>query len=398
MLEKPLEIFKGLQIIAKILGVTNVIIAIENNKQDAITLMRRTIINNRVSFLDCKVNIRALPAKYPQGAEKQLISAVLNRDVPYEGLPMYVGVVVHNVGTAFAIYEAVFYSGQGYFDVFMGINSRCAGDSTPPIITNVTSSIANGSYTVGQVIPITVTFSEVVTSTGNVTVTLETGAVDRTCTFTVTNSTSGTCNYTVQVGDTSSDLDVNSISGTIKDTALNSMVNFNPTVNLAANKNIIIDTTVPTVTSVTSSIANGTYKSGQVIPIQVVFSEVVFVPSGNPKFVLLTGSPTVTNLSYTSGSGSNMLVFNYTVGANNYSADLEYGSSSSLAFTGGTIKDTAGNDAILTLPVPGSPINKTSRFSSKYILIVFDNNDVAIALISSNIILILNVSSSLRCE
>lgn len=71
-------------------------------------------------------------------------------------------------------------------------------DLTAPTITNVSSDKANGSYTVGEVIDIDVTFSEAVTSTGNVTVTLETGDTDRTCTFTVTSATTGTCSYTVQ--------------------------------------------------------------------------------------------------------------------------------------------------------------------------------------------------------
>lgn len=115
-------------------------------------------------------------------------------------------------------------------------------DTTAPTITSVSSDKANGTYTVGEVIDIDVTFSEAVTSTGNVTVTLETGATDRTCTFTVTSATTGTCNYTVQAGDTSLDLE-STISGTIADTAGNAMSNFTPTTNLAANKALVIDTT-----------------------------------------------------------------------------------------------------------------------------------------------------------
>lgn len=126
------------------------------------------------------------------------------------------------------------------------------GDTTPPTITSVSSDTANGSYNAGDIIDIDVTFSEAVTSTGNVTVTLETGDTDRTCTFTVSNSTTGTCNYTVQAGDTSSDLNVNSISGTIADQSSNAMVNFVPTTNLSANKALVIDTTSPTVAEVTA--------------------------------------------------------------------------------------------------------------------------------------------------
>jgi len=118
-------------------------------------------------------------------------------------------------------------------------------DSTAPTITNVSSDKANGNYTTGEVIDIDVTFSETVTSTGNVTVTLETGTTDRTCTFTVTGASTGTCNYTVQAGDTTSDLTVLSISGTIADASANSMSNFVPTTNLAANKALVIDTAAP---------------------------------------------------------------------------------------------------------------------------------------------------------
>jgi len=119
-----------------------------------------------------------------------------------------------------------------------------SNDSTAPTITNVSSDKANGSYTTGEVVDIDVTFSEAVTSTGNVTVTLETGATDRTCAFTVTSATTGTCNYTVQAGDTSSDLEVSTISGTIADASSNAMSNFVPATNLAANKALVIDTTV----------------------------------------------------------------------------------------------------------------------------------------------------------
>lgn len=118
-------------------------------------------------------------------------------------------------------------------------------DLTAPTISGISSDTANGSYGVGIVIDIDVTFSETVTSTGSVTVTLETGSVDRTCTFTVTSATTATCNYTVQAGDETADLTVLSIAGTIIDTSANAMSNFVPATNLAANKALVIDTTAP---------------------------------------------------------------------------------------------------------------------------------------------------------
>ena len=114
------------------------------------------------------------------------------------------------------------------------------GDTTAPTITSIFSDKADDSYTVGEVIDIDVTFSEPVTSTGDVTVTLETGTTDRTCIFSVSNATTGTCDYIVQAGDTSSDLNVASVSGTIEDQSSNEMTDFTPITNLADNKNLVI--------------------------------------------------------------------------------------------------------------------------------------------------------------
>ena len=103
MLEKPAEILKGLQIIMKILQTKKGIIGIEANKPDAYEVMKKEIKHLN---LEKTISAELLEVKYPQGAEKQLIKAILDREVPSKGLPMDVGVVVQNVGTAFAIYEA----------------------------------------------------------------------------------------------------------------------------------------------------------------------------------------------------------------------------------------------------------------------------------------------------
>ena len=101
MLEKPDEILSGLQIIMKILDVSRAVIGIEKNKPDAIQLIKnKTASKTGITVLPLKV-------KYPQGAEKQLIKAGTGLEVPSGGLPMDVGCLVHNVGTALAIHEAV---------------------------------------------------------------------------------------------------------------------------------------------------------------------------------------------------------------------------------------------------------------------------------------------------
>ena len=101
MLEKTDEIIVGIRILMRALQVSRAIIGIENNKRDAIDRFRERTPR------DSGIQIAALQVKYPQGGEKQLIRALLGREVPKNGLPLDVGVVVHNVGTVFAIYQAV---------------------------------------------------------------------------------------------------------------------------------------------------------------------------------------------------------------------------------------------------------------------------------------------------
>jgi len=100
MLEKPKEIVEGLKILMKVLGVKKGYVGIENNKPDAVSKMKEAAQG------ESNIEILALEVKYPQGAEKMLIKAILGRAVPARGLPMDVGVVVQNVGTALAMYEA----------------------------------------------------------------------------------------------------------------------------------------------------------------------------------------------------------------------------------------------------------------------------------------------------
>ena len=112
------------------------------------------------------------------------------------------------------------------------------------------------------------------------------------------------------------------------------------------------DITAPTITSINSSTANSTYKAGDVISLQVNFSENVTV-TGTPKLTLETGSVDRA-VNYVSGTGTNQLTFTYTVQAGDTSADLDYLSTSALDLNGGTIRDAAANNATLTLPAPGA--------------------------------------------
>lgn len=93
MIEKPFDVVNGLKIILKILNVSNGIIAIEDNKKDAYETIKKEIKDTS------NIKVILVKTKYPQGAEKQIIEAVLNRQVPSGKLPIDVGVVVQNVAT-----------------------------------------------------------------------------------------------------------------------------------------------------------------------------------------------------------------------------------------------------------------------------------------------------------
>ena len=101
MMEKGEEMMVGVQILMIALGVKKAMIGIENNKPDAIKHLSKVAQDFE------GISVHGLKVKYPQGAEKQLIKALINREVPSGKLPIEVGTVVNNAGTAFAVYEAI---------------------------------------------------------------------------------------------------------------------------------------------------------------------------------------------------------------------------------------------------------------------------------------------------
>jgi hypothetical protein len=119
-----------------------------------------------------------------------------------------------------------------------------------------------------------------------------------------------------------------------------------------AGLSITVDISAPTVTNVSSTHTDGAYTTGEVIPITVTFSEPVYV-TGTPQLTLETGA-TDRVVNYSSGWGTATLTFNYTVQAGDSSPDLDYVATTSLALNGGTIRDAANRDAVLTLPSPGA--------------------------------------------
>ena len=147
------------------------------------------------------------------------------------------------------------------------------------------------------------------------------------------------------------------------------------------------DQAAPIITNVTSTEVNGSYSTGEVIPITVTFNKVVNV-TGIPQITLETGSSDAV-VNYSSGTGSNTLTFNYTVAAGHTSSDLDYVATSSLALNSGTIKDAAVNVATLTL---ASPAASGSLGANKAIVI---RNDPVASNISASTIQNTNASINL---
>ncbi|HSB56404.1 MAG TPA: Ig-like domain-containing protein, partial [Nitrosopumilaceae archaeon] len=112
------------------------------------------------------------------------------------------------------------------------------------------------------------------------------------------------------------------------------------------------DASSPTVSSVSSTNADGTYTTGNTVAVTVTFNKVVTV-TGTPQLQLETGT-TDRLANYVSGSGTNTLTFNYLVQAGDASADLNYVATNSLTLNGGTIIDASLNNAVLTLPATGA--------------------------------------------
>ncbi len=102
MLEKPEELLQGVKLLMRMLDVEKAYICIEDNKDDAIEAVRQKNEDPNIVLL-------RMPTKYPQGSEKHLVKAALDREIPSGGLPFDVGTLIQNVGTCVAIYEAVRY-------------------------------------------------------------------------------------------------------------------------------------------------------------------------------------------------------------------------------------------------------------------------------------------------
>ena len=101
MVERPNSVLQGMKIMMKAVDVKKGFIGIEENKPDAIESMKKAVANEEY------IEVKVFKTKYPQGGEKMMIKAALDREVPAGGLPLDVGVVVNNITTAVAVADAV---------------------------------------------------------------------------------------------------------------------------------------------------------------------------------------------------------------------------------------------------------------------------------------------------
>ncbi len=238
-------------------------------------------------------------------------------------------------------------------------------DKTKPSLTSITSSNPDGTYIVGEIISIIIIFDEIVKVQGNPKLLLETGQDDGFANYTSGSGTNQIIfNYTIEEGDSSADLaykTVNSLllnNGSIYDIAGNLArlgLDMPGSGNsLSANKNLIVDGILPKITNVSSSIIDSTYKTGDLIPIQITFNDYVTV-AGTPYLILETGIEDA-HANYISGSGETVLIFNYIVKDGDISPNLDYAGISALKTNQNSvyIKDGNGNSANLHLPDPGS--------------------------------------------
>ncbi len=279
-------------------------------------------------------------------------SVVMSSHSPNSGATAMLGWT--NV-TSFTITGAAS-SGQYAIDEIILQNSA-SGDTTGPVVQSV-SVPSNATYVASQNLDFTVNFDEnvtVVTTGGTPQIAITVGSTTRQATY---QSGSGTQNllfrYTIQSGESDTDgIAVGTLAangGTLRDGSGNDAT---LTLNsVGSTSSVLVDAIAPTVTSV-SVPSNATYVASQNLDFTVNFNENVTVVTtgGTPQIAITVGS-TTRQATYQSGSGTQNLLFRYTIQSGE--SDTDGIAVGTLAANGGTLRDGSGNDATLTLNSVGS--------------------------------------------
>jgi hypothetical protein len=265
-----------------------------------------------------------------------------------------------------------------------GNSNEIVIDMTGPVVSQVTSTTANGAYKAGDTLDVSVRYSEPVRVMGTPTIQINVSNSvtpgNRFAQFANVDAIDERIvhfSYVIQPNDftpAGSPLDYVGTtaivvgSGFIEDQAGNAATNTltvppgGPApVQLSmvgSGKFVVVDTTVPTVATagVSSTAPDGTYYlGGPVIPITVTFSEAVVV-TGMPQIALNSTAAPGRLASFAAGSGTNVLTFNYSVQAGDDTGllDLDQISATALTLNGGQITDVAGNNAVLAIAAPGA--------------------------------------------
>ncbi|TAL33253.1 MAG: electron transport complex subunit RsxC [Spirochaetes bacterium] len=124
MRSHPEQIITGVRMLLKALGIASAIIGIEDNKPAAAAALRTAI--GRIGPPE-SIQVKVFKTRYPQGGERQLIYGALGRQVPSGGLPMDAGAVVQNVGTVYAVYEAVMFD-KPLYERYVTVTGGCIGN------------------------------------------------------------------------------------------------------------------------------------------------------------------------------------------------------------------------------------------------------------------------------
>ncbi|MBT4035715.1 MAG: T9SS type A sorting domain-containing protein, partial [Candidatus Marinimicrobia bacterium] len=226
-------------------------------------------------------------------------------------------------------------------------------DRVAPTITEITSTTNDGSYSVGQLINVTIGLSEAVSlQSGEMSVTLNTTAVPHVLTDNaITNEQEMDFAYTIEEDEVANPLTVTAVSATanqLLDVAGNEL-DFTLPVgdNLADNSSIIIDGEPPSITNIDAVVVTDTLGLGETIDVEIDFNEALTLADGTLDVVFETGDTDQT-VSISAFVSSTTVYATYTVAADEVSTDLNV---SSISLNGGSIIDVAGNNLGMTLPV-----------------------------------------------
>ena len=281
----------------------------------------------------------------------------------------YTGALNQNGNNAASI---IVHVNDGWVNPLLGtININIAAVNDDPNIAGLPSNITVTENTASNVDLSAASFSDVDAGANSVTLTLtvNTGILSASSGGGIAVSGSGTSELTLTGTvsnidtylDTASNIQYTGPAGVSGDNAATLTLAANDGGNSGAGGgadvtlgtvNIDITEAPPAVTSVSSAKTDGAYGSGEVIEITVAFTKPVTI-TGTPQLTLETGTVDRT-AHYSSGSGTAVLKFTYTVQSGDESADLDYAATGALSLNGGTIQSALGTNAVLTLPTPGA--------------------------------------------